>query len=430
MLQNFNYEEFAANLTQQAGAVIPPDVKGEGSTEGAGQYLYGDTAVITAIPAEGNRFICWMADTIVVGSDPTFSLTVENDISLTALFSTDNIYGIAIPPVKGAVVIGSGVYGEGEQFTVFAEPEEGYRFLSWVTGSGDTILSNPYSGTADGNMTFNAIMEINRYLVEAVETVLGHVEGTGEYAHGDSAFLTAVPDWGYCVSGWETGDSVIATEDSVLRICVTGPVTVKPQFIGRNFNIMLKSTFGGGAHIKGSLINSDTRYLDTITVVADISKERYEFIGWYENDSLVCPDMEYSFVIIGDRTLEARFEQSRISVTVDCGEHGNASLNSGSVIYNRSVKLTIEPDDGFELDRLLMNGTDDNSYSVKVKEPISFTVTFKVATEIRQPVSGALVRLYYLNGRECLEPEPEKGIYIEETILSDGTRKVRKTIIQ
>ena len=29
-LQNFNYEEFAANLTQQAGAVIPPDVKGEG----------------------------------------------------------------------------------------------------------------------------------------------------------------------------------------------------------------------------------------------------------------------------------------------------------------------------------------------------------------------------------------------------------------
>lgn len=413
------------------------DVKGEGSTGGAGEYLYGDTAVVTAIPAEGNRFICWMADTVVVGSDPVLRFEVENDVRLTALFSTDNIYGIAISPVKGAVMTGSGVYGEGAPFTILAEPEEGYRFLSWVTGTGDTILSNPYSGTAYGNMTFKAVVEINRYPVEAAGTAFGSVEGAGEYAHGDSAFLTAVPDWGYCVSGWEIGDSVIVTEDPVLRIRVTGPVTVKPRFIGRNFNIVLKSTFGGGAHIKGSLLNSDTRYLDTITVVADITKERYEFAGWYEKDSLVCSDIEYTFVITGDRTLEARFEQSMISVTVDCGEHGSASLNSGSVFYNRTVRLTIVPDEGFELDRLLMNGTDvtesvtDNSYSVKVKEPISFTVTFKLATGLRQlPVTGTSVRLYYLNGRECLETEPGKGIYMEETVYPDGTRKVRKTIIQ
>ena len=413
------------------------DVKGEGSTGGAGEYLYGDTAVVTAIPAEGNRFICWMADTVVVGSDPVLRFEVENDVRLTALFSTDNIYGVAISPVKGAVVTGSGVYGEGAPFTILAEPEEGYRFLSWVTGTGDTILSNPYSGTAYGNMTFKAVVEINRYPVEAAGTAFGSVEGAGEYAHGDSAFLTAVPDWGYCVSGWEIGDSVIVTEDPVLRIRVTGPVTVKPRFIGRNFNIVLKSTFGGGAHIKGSLLNSDTRYLDTITVVADITKERYEFAGWYEKDSLVCSDIEYTFVITGDRTLEARFEQSMISVTVDCGEHGSASLNSGSVFYNRTVRLTIVPDEGFELDRLLMNGTDvtesvtDNSYSVKVKEPISFTVTFKLATGLRQlPVTGTSVRLYYLNGRECLETEPGKGIYMEETVYPDGTRKVRKTIIQ
>ena len=415
------------------------DVKGEGSTGGAGKYPYGDTAVITAVPAEGSRFICWMADTKVVGCNPTLSFEVENDIRLTALFSTDNIYGVAIPPVKGVVVTGSGVYDEGEPFTILAEAEEGYRFLSWVTETGDTLFSNPYTGTAEGNMTFNAIVEINRYLVKASETAFGGVEGTGEYAHGDSAFLKAVPDWGYCVSGWELGDSLVVTEDSVLRICVTGPVTVRPRFIGRNFNIILKSTFGGGAHIKGSVINPDTRYLDTITVVADISKERYEFTGWYDKDSLVCSDLEYTFVVKGDRTLEARFEQSLISVTVDCGEHGSATLNAGSVIYNRSVKLTIVPDEGFELDRLIMNGTDvtasvtANSYSVKVKEPISFTVSFKVATDVQQlPVSdaGATLRLYYLNGRECLEPEPGKGIYMEETVYPDGTRKVRKTIIQ
>ena len=415
------------------------DVKGEGSAGGAGEYLYGDTAVITAVPAEGSRFICWMADTMVIGSNPTLSFEVENDIRLTALFSTDNIYGVAIPPVKGVVVTGSGIYDEGEPFTILAEPEEGYRFLFWVTETGDTLFSNPYTGTAKGNMTFNAIVEINRYLVKAAETAFGGVEGTGEYAHGDSAFLKAVPDWGYCVSGWELGDSLVVTEDSVLRICVTRPVTVKPRFIGRNFNITLKSTFGGGAHIKGSVINPDTRYLDTITVVADVSKERYEFTGWYDKDSLVCSDLEYTFVVKGDRTLEARFEQSLISVTVDCGEHGSATLNAGSVIYNRSVKLTIVPDEGFELDRLIMNGTDvtasvtANSYSVKVKEPISFTVSFKVATGVRQlPVSdaGATLRLYYLNGRECLEPEPGKGIYMEETVYPDGTRKVRKTIIQ
>ncbi len=411
------------------------DVSGEGRVEGAGSYAYGDTAVLNAIPADGNRFVCWMSDSLVVGSSPLLSLTVENDITLTALFSTDNIYGVALPSVNGARLSGSGVYSEGETFTILAVPDEGYHFISWVDPDGNTISSNPYSGKVNGSMTFNAIVEINRYMVEAAQTDLGRTEGAGEYAHGDSAFLKAVPDWGYCVSGWEIGDSFIETDDSVLRLYVNGPVSVKPQFIGRNFNITLKSTFGGGAHIKGSLVSSDTRYLDTITVVADITKERYEFTGWFEKDTLVCSDIEYSFVITGDRTLEARFEQSRISVSVDCGEHGNASLNAESVIYNRSVKLTIIPDDGFELDRLLMNGTDvtesvtDNSYSVKVREPISFTVTFKVATAVQQlPVSAAQVKLYYLNGKECLEPEPENGIYIEETIYPDGTRKVRKTI--
>ncbi|MBR4842091.1 MAG: InlB B-repeat-containing protein [Bacteroidaceae bacterium] len=414
------------------------DVNGEGRVEGAGSYVYGDTAVIKAIPAEGNRFIGWMADTVVVGSTPILSFPVDNDMQLTAFFSSDNnIYGVALPPVKGARLSGSGIYNEGETFTILAQPSEGYRFISWIDGTGQPIYSNPYSGTVNGSMTFKAVVDINRYLVETPALSLGRVEGTGEYAHGDSAFITAIPDYGYCVSAWEIGDSVVLTEDSILRVCVTAPLTVKPVFTGRQFNITLKSTFGGGAHIKGSLINPDTKYLDTITVVADVSKERYEFTGWYENNSLVCADMEYTFIITGHRTLEARFEQSKIGVTVECGEHGSASLDADKVIYNRFVKLTVQPDEGFEIEKLLMNGTDvtesvvDNSYTVRVKEPVAFTVTFRIATVVQSaPLSGTVKKLYYLNGRECTEPEPEKGIYIEEILYPDGNRKVKKTIIQ
>lgn len=57
-----------------------------------------------------------------------------------------------------------------------------------------------------------------------------------------------------------------------------------------------------------------------------------------------------------------------------------------------------------------------------------FNVTFTIDTGVGSLSVPVERKLYNLNGKEALVPE--KGIFIEETVYPDGTRKVRKIIIQ
>lgn len=58
-----------------------------GSAAGAGLYRYGSGAVLTAVPAEGYAFDCWMEDDLPLDESAKYTFTVGDHRSLTACFT-------------------------------------------------------------------------------------------------------------------------------------------------------------------------------------------------------------------------------------------------------------------------------------------------------------------------------------------------------
>lgn len=403
---------------------------GPGSVAGNGTFPYGKEITVTASPDADMYFTGWFQDTVLISADSVYTFTVDNDRSLKAVFGSEQLFPLLAAASPHASVTGSGVYEPGSMVTVKAEPETGYHFVCWISDN-DSIWQNEMTVSVDAPMTYIPVVEINMYKVDVAETPHGRVDGAGLLAHGQKDTLTAISDYGYCVDKWVLDNDTIESVDSVYVLPVDGPHTVSAVFVPRVFNIDLSATAGGTAGMKRSFIQGDPRYLDTLTVVAKVNKSHYEFLGWYENRQLVSEDENYTFVVTGNRSLQAKFDIEAFSVDVECGEGGTATLEENPVKYRTSFMLHISPDSGYRLESVTVNGTDctasvtDNLLKKTVTGPVTIKVTFMIDTGVDAPANLPVSVSYFdLNGKECLHPE--NGLYIEVRTWPDGSRSVRK----
>lgn len=179
-----------------------------GSTNGGGTYLYGDTAVLMAIPVDHYHFLRWRTANYYgyetsVHENP-LSLVVTNDMVLTADFAIDTYYVNVVPnEVTRGSVTGGGYVEYGQPITVSATPYSGYQFVRWSNGA----EYNPYTFAVTSDMTLEAVFmeEGTVYHVEATSdnSVMGTVTGGGPYATGETAVLTAVAYPGYHFIRWQ-----------------------------------------------------------------------------------------------------------------------------------------------------------------------------------------------------------------------------------
>jgi hypothetical protein len=75
--------------------------EGSGYVTGTGFYAAGDTATLTAIPADSCRFVSWEQDGQEVSTQPVYSFAVNNDILLTANFDCEDL---DIPSTDGNAI--------------------------------------------------------------------------------------------------------------------------------------------------------------------------------------------------------------------------------------------------------------------------------------------------------------------------------------
>ena len=179
-----------------------------GSTNGGGTYLYGDTAVLVAIPVDHYHFLRWRTANYYgyetsIHENP-YNVIVTNDMVLTADFAIDTYYVNVIPnEVTRGSVTGSGYAEYGQPITVSATPYSGYQFVRWSNGA----EYNPYTFAVTNDMTLEAVFmeEGTVYHVEATSdnSVMGTVTGGGPYATGETAVLTAVAYPGYHFVRWQ-----------------------------------------------------------------------------------------------------------------------------------------------------------------------------------------------------------------------------------
>ena len=142
-------------------------------------------------------------------------------------------------PMYGSVD-GGGVYNIGDNVTVTATPSNGYQFSRWTDVTGSTVsTSNPYSFVAATDITLQAVFingsaDTYTITVDVNDSTMGTAMGSGSYAAGDVAVLTAYAFPGYRFVNW-TQNGINLGSDNPFTMTVTNNSAAYP--IIANFEV-------------------------------------------------------------------------------------------------------------------------------------------------------------------------------------------------
>ena len=161
------FEKLKYNVT----ARVAPS--GNGSVTGAGTYEHGDTVTLSATVNEGCRFWAFIDNntderyyenpySFVISSDRDFTVNIPYLAFIITVLSNNDDYGSAS---------GSGDYRYGEEVTLVATPNYGYKFVQWSDG----VTTPTRTITVKHGGTYTAIFEIDRInyiLIDTTQTKL------------------------------------------------------------------------------------------------------------------------------------------------------------------------------------------------------------------------------------------------------------------
>ena len=281
-----------------------------GTVTGAGEYEHGQTANITATPAEGYHFVKWSdGDT-----NPTRTITVTDNVTLTAEFAI-NVYTVTLSTQNGTVT-GAGEYEHGTEVTLTATPNEGYHFVKWSDGETNVTRSI----TVTSNVTLTAEFAINVYTV-TLTAENGIVTGDGEYNHGTEVTLTATPNEGYHFVKWSDGDT-----NPTRTITVTDNVTLTAEFAINVYTVTLTAENG--------TVTGDGEYNHgTEVTLTAIPNEGYHFVKW--SDGVI--EATRTITVIADVTLTAEFELDALVEVDDVVESHIIAYSHNQTLYVEGV---------------------------------------------------------------------------------------------
>lgn len=343
-----------------------------GTITGGGTYMQGATCNLTATPASGYSFVNWTEDGVEVSTESTYSFEVTGPRTLVANFEEITNYWMPIGGtqyqmgVYGVILI-DGVEQTSDMLEVGAFCGEECRGSQFAMDFGDghyvaplDIVSNSASGesitfrlydhelnqertdlTCSSTVTFQDQLYLpelddpwyqftfsGEVLVSAnVNPVAaGEVTGTGMYAPGVIATLTATANSGYTFANWTINDTVVSTE-SVYSFTVVGAVNLVANFLSQQICEMNTgwnwwSTYidVSGAEGLTMLEEGLGNYGQTISAGPRGSVRRFA-IGW--RGSLNTLEPEYSY---------------KVQVSEPCSFNMN-----GSIAQAESHPITVVP---------------------------------------------------------------------------------------
>ncbi len=155
---------------------------------------------VVAEPASGYIFSAWMRDGIKVSTDPIYEFALEDNITLTAMFTP--MFAINVESTKGGRATAPTSAVKGERVTVAAHPADNYGFVKWTENDQLVSTSPIYSFTAEKSRTLKAHFA-PYYHVHLSATPGGSVETTHTRAlEGTRVKVKAKAHPGYAFVGW------------------------------------------------------------------------------------------------------------------------------------------------------------------------------------------------------------------------------------
>ena len=81
-------------------------------------------------------------------------------------------------------------------------------------------------------------------------------------------------------------------------------------------------------------------YNQNVTLSAE-PKEGYAFKGWYVDDECVSTDLSYTTAYLGHTSVQARFYENNIRLTLSYNDLGGTVTGGGSGLYAYGTKLSL-----------------------------------------------------------------------------------------
>ena len=349
-----------------------------GTIEGAGNYVHGATATLTATAATGYTFTSWTKSGTEVSTDASYSFTVTEAAAYVANF-TLNSYEVTVTanPTEGGTVSGAGSFNHGTSTTLTAIPATGYAFVNWTKNDAVVSTTATYTFNVTEAGAYVAHFSQNTYAISAVVTPegSGSVTGTGNYTHGATATLTATANEGYNFTNWTDGTTVVST-NATYAFTVDGDRSLKANFTLKSYTIATTANPVDGGVVTGA---GTYNHGATATLTAT-ANTGYTFINWTKGNEVVATSATYTVTVTEAATYVANFELNSYAVTAIANPtEGGTTTGTGTYNHGATATLTATANTGYTFANWTKNGAEVSttaSMSVTVTEAADYVANF------------------------------------------------------
>jgi uncharacterized repeat protein (TIGR03803 family) len=277
-----------------------------GTVSGGGTFASDGWNTVTATNKPNYLFDHWTVNGTDVSANPSYSFTLDGDISLVANFIPIS-YTIAVnaSPVAGGIVTGNGTFAVGSTNLVTATPNSGYGFDSWTTNGMSVSTMPNYTFTLKGDVTFIANFPriTNTVAVLASPVAGGTVIGAGKYAQGSPCVVVATPTTGFSFNNW-TDKGINVGSSLYYYFTVTNNIVLVANFTQPTYTISVSAS----PSIGGTETGAGTFPTGSIHTVNATPKSGFRFVSWTLMGNLVSTFPDYTFALYGNEALVANFQ--------------------------------------------------------------------------------------------------------------------------
>ena len=142
-----------------------------GTVSGADVYTEGSSVTITATANAGYKFVAWMDGEAELWKEPVYKFRITANTTYTAKFEAKQHHNLTLTasPVKGGSVEGADRYPEGDEVTISAKANIGYKFIVWTNGSDTLSKTATYQfPMPSADVTYTAIFGKNTSIEDMV----------------------------------------------------------------------------------------------------------------------------------------------------------------------------------------------------------------------------------------------------------------------
>ena len=231
----------------------------------------------------------------------------KNGVNVIKYYYERNKYNLSLNKDAGiAEIIGKAKeYYYDTEITITAKVKDGYTFAGWnnLSKTAEYKFKMP-----DQDLELNAKSLANKDTKYTVNYYLENIENE-EYTLKDSKEFTGTTDT-KVTAKLKDFDGFITPEAEELNIDGNGQAKVDYYYKRMTFNLNLEAS-EGIANVKGS----NTYKFDSPVTIEATPQEGYEFIGWYNNDTLYSNESSLEINIKENLNLVAKAKAKEYKIT-------------------------------------------------------------------------------------------------------------------